>query len=103
VPNALVDYKSSITYRRVFTSWKVTSEWAKGENPVLGCVIHELRGRGKCLLLTPLADALEHTWGFTLVFSYMHLKVMSICDDLAAQRTLINFALGILRGYKAEE
>lgn len=102
VHNALVQNETIVSFGREFTSWRVAGDRAKRKIPVLNCMILEFRGRSEGLL-TPFVDALEQTWRLALVFCNMHLKKVSIFDDLATQWTLVDFALRICRGLKVKE
>jgi hypothetical protein len=77
---ALVSKDAIFIFGCKITLWKVASEWAKGNVPVLGSVLLEVSGRGEGLIAT-VKGALEHTWGLGLVFQHMFLKVWSVSFD----------------------
>jgi hypothetical protein len=90
---ALVLEKVFIHPRRKITPWKVASEWAKGNVPVLDCVLLEVSGRGESLLTTP-EDAFEHARGICLVcLKEWSVSFEYLAAELALKLISIDFRL----------
>jgi hypothetical protein len=96
---AFVSKEVIILSGRIITLWKVASERAKGNIPVLGSMCLQVSGRGKGLLAT-LEDALDDARGLSLVFHQMCLKAplffYSLTTELALKLIGIEFRLILL-------